>query len=80
MMSEDRPVATLSSRILVRILKFYHRWLSPLLGPGCRFAPSCSEYAVTAIEMYGPLQGSGLALKRLGRCHPFRDGGYDPVP
>ncbi len=67
-------------RALVWILSFYHRWLSPLLGPACRFAPSCSEYSRKAIEDYGVLKGSYLALKRLARCHPFQDGGYDPVP
>jgi putative membrane protein insertion efficiency factor len=68
------------SRILLALLAAYRRVLSPLLGPRCRFSPSCSEYAVTAIRTHGALRGSWLAIKRIGRCHPFNRGGYDPVP
>jgi uncharacterized protein len=58
-----------------------YRWLvSPLLPPACRFYPSCSAYAVEALRTHGPFRGSWLALRRLGRCHPFHPGGLDPVP
>ena len=66
--------------ILVGVLRFYKRFVSPLLPPACRFYPSCSEYAIGAIQTRGVLRGSWLAAKRLGRCHPFSKGGYDPVP
>ncbi|MBB3802441.1 hypothetical protein FHR53_002983 [Xanthomonas arboricola] len=68
------------SRLLIALLRFYKLFISPLLGPRCRFAPSCSEYAMTAIGRFGPLRGCWLAARRLGRCHPFHPGGFDPVP
>ncbi|ANV90199.1 membrane protein insertion efficiency factor YidD [Picosynechococcus sp. PCC 8807] len=61
-------------------IKGYRRWISPLFPPSCRFQPTCSQYALEAVERFGVLRGSWLALKRLGRCHPFHPGGYDPVP
>lgn len=61
-------------------IRGYQLVLSPLLGPSCRFYPSCSCYAHTAIERYGVLRGVWLGLRRLLRCHPFAEGGYDPVP
>ncbi|MCL7713886.1 membrane protein insertion efficiency factor YidD [Stenotrophomonas mori] len=67
-------------RLLIALLRFYKRFISPLLGPRCRFVPSCSEYAMDAIRLHGPLRGSWLTLRRLGRCHPFHPGGIDPVP
>lgn len=67
-------------QLLVAVLRGYQRWVSPLLGPRCRFAPSCSAYAVTALAQHGLLRGSWLALRRIGRCHPFHPGGHDPVP
>src|SRR4030095_5557355 len=58
----------------------YRRWISPVLPPRCRFYPSCSEYALTAIAVHGPWRGVGLAIRRLLRCHPFHPGGIDSVP
>jgi hypothetical protein len=72
------------TRILLAVLAFYRRWLSPAvhtLSPGgCRFQPTCSEYAQVAIAIHGPFRGVGLALWRLLRCHPFARGGLDQVP
>ena len=62
------------------MIRAYQLFVSPLLLPSCRFLPSCSEYAEEAIERYGVLRGSGLALRRLARCHPWGGSGYDPVP
>ncbi|MGH9487543.1 MAG: membrane protein insertion efficiency factor YidD [Terriglobales bacterium] len=64
----------------VFLLRGYQRVISPWLPPSCRFYPSCSEYALQAVERYGLLRGSGLAVWRLLRCHPFHPGGFDPVP
>lgn len=66
--------------ILRTLIRLYQLFLSPVLPPACRYAPSCSEYALTAIGRYGAMRGSWLGLKRLCRCHPFHAGGYDPVP
>lgn len=65
--------------VLIGMIRLY-RLFSPLLGPRCRFYPSCSQYALLAIQYHGPLKGSWLAAKRLVRCHPLNPGGYDPVP
>jgi len=63
------------------LIRFYQVAISPIKGPpSCRFYPTCSAYAYEAIKKYGPLKGGWLALKRIGRCHPFNPGGYDPVP
>ena len=66
--------------LLVGLLTVYRRFISPLLGPRCRFYPSCSAYALEAVQLHGALRGSWLALRRLSRCHPFHAGGIDPVP
>jgi putative membrane protein insertion efficiency factor len=68
------------SQLLMWIIRGYQLLLSPMLGPRCRFYPSCSCYAHTAIERHGALKGAWLGLCRLLRCHPFNKGGYDPVP
>jgi hypothetical protein len=65
---------------LVTLIKLYQYLLSPLVGSHCRFYPTCSEYAKAAIENHGVLRGSGLAARRLLRCHPWHPGGADPVP
>ncbi len=70
------PVA----RVLVALVRGYQVGISPWLGVACRFAPTCSEYARLAITEQGALRGTGLALRRLARCHPFHPGGYDPPP
>lgn len=67
-------------RILLVLIAGYKRFVSPLLPRSCRFYPSCSTYAAEAIERHGPLRGLLLAARRIGRCHPFHPGGYDPVP
>lgn len=62
------------------LIRLYQRWVSPALGERCRFAPSCSHYAAGALREHGTLRGSWLALRRIGRCHPWNPGGHDPVP
>ena len=66
--------------LLTGLLTGYQRFVSPLLGPRCRFYPSCSAYALEAVRVHGALRGSWLAVRRLSRCHPFHAGGLDPVP
>ncbi len=70
----------LPTTLLLALLRAYKRWLSPLLGPRCRFFPSCSEYAMQAIARHGATRGSWLAARRVARCHPLHPGGHDPVP
>ncbi|MBN2516282.1 MAG: membrane protein insertion efficiency factor YidD [Deltaproteobacteria bacterium] len=66
-------------KLFIFFIKFYQTVISPLFPTSCRFYPTCSEYAVTAITRYGPFKGSFLGLKRILRCHPLNPGGYDPV-
>lgn len=65
---------------LSAVIRVYQIVVAPLLGPRCRFHPSCSHYALEALAEHGALRGCGLALRRLGRCHPLHEGGFDPVP
>jgi putative membrane protein insertion efficiency factor len=69
-----------TARPLVALIRGYQKLVSPLVGRNCRFAPTCSSYAVEALDRFGIVRGSVLAVKRIGRCHPFHEGGYDPVP
>jgi putative membrane protein insertion efficiency factor len=66
-------------KAVIATLRLYKRFLSPLLPSACRFYPTCSEYMLEAVARYGVLRGVGLGLRRLGRCHPFHAGGFDPV-
>ena len=71
---------TVPARLLMLPISGYRRFVSPLLGARCRFAPSCSEYALGALAEHGAARGLWLAAARIARCHPFNPGGYDPVP
>jgi hypothetical protein len=66
-------------RIVIALLRGYKRFLSPLLPSACRFYPTCSDYMVDAVRKYGVARGCWMGLRRLARCHPFHEGGYDPV-
>jgi hypothetical protein len=66
--------------IALAMIRFYKRFLSPLLPSSCRFEPTCSVYTYQAIEKYGVIKGSWMGVRRISRCHPFHPGGYDPVP
>ena len=68
------------ARLLVLLVEGYRHLISPVLGPGCRFGPSCSEYAIDALRSHGAWRGAWLALRRIARCHPWGGSGYDPVP
>ncbi len=68
------------NRILITIIGFYKKYISPLKPASCRFYPTCSDYAIEAIQKHGCFKGIFLSIKRLLRCHPYHPGGYDPVP
>ena len=72
-------LSRLSSRMLVSLIQFYQRAISPHLPASCRYTPSCSVYGILAIKKYGPIKGAWLALKRIGRCNPWGGHGHDPV-
>jgi uncharacterized protein len=77
---EARRRPSAAAWLLIVLLNGYRRFVSPLLGPRCRFYPSCSAYALEAVQVHGALRGSWLTVRRLSRCHPFHAGGLDPVP
>lgn len=66
-------------KLLILLIRFYQVAISPLLGPSCRYIPTCSTYAIQAIRKYGALKGGRMAIARILRCHPLHKGGYDPV-
>ncbi|MCL5116812.1 MAG: membrane protein insertion efficiency factor YidD [Firmicutes bacterium] len=66
--------------VVLGLIRLYQRYVSPMTPPSCRYVPTCSQYAVESVSKYGALKGSWLAIKRISRCHPFHEGGYDPVP
>ena len=81
--SDELPRETragIGTRLAVVLLHGWHRYLSPAVGPACRFEPSCSCYTATAVERYGVMRGLWLGVRRLARCHPYHPGGFDPVP
>ncbi len=67
-------------QLVLAVIRCYRYAVSPFLGQRCRFYPTCSEYALTSVERFGVLRGTWMAVKRVGRCHPFHAGGFDPVP
>lgn len=75
-----KTILSILSLPFIGLIKLYQWILSPLLGPKCRFTPTCSQYAVQALKKYGPFKGMWLAVKRILRCHPWGGHGYDPVP
>lgn len=66
--------------LIIGIFRFYQKLISPLTPPSCRFYPTCSHYGVEAVQKHGAIKGSYLAISRILRCHPFHEGGFDPVP
>jgi len=80
MFAAMKLIGTIVQKLLLALIKAYRYFLSPLFASHCRFCPSCSEYALEAIELHGAIKGGWLTIKRLLRCHPFAKGGWDPVP
>ncbi|ELQ6135342.1 membrane protein insertion efficiency factor YidD [Cronobacter dublinensis] len=74
------PSLSPGSRLLIALIRVYQRFISPLLGPHCRFHPTCSQYGIEALRRFGVLKGSWLTVKRVLKCHPLNPGGDDPVP
>ncbi|MEE0796589.1 MAG: membrane protein insertion efficiency factor YidD [Anaerovoracaceae bacterium] len=72
-------ISSFFKKILILIIRFYQICISPLFPPTCRFTPTCSVYFIQALEKYGPVKGSYLGIKRILKCHPFHEGGYDPL-
>lgn len=70
----------MTGKLFILLISFYKKFISPVLPPSCRFYPSCSDYAASSIEAHGAMRGCYLALRRLLKCHPYHEGGFDPVP
>jgi len=68
----------LPSLVLIAMVRAYQRLISPLIGPRCRFTPSCSHYFIAAVHKYGPIKGAWKGVRRILKCHPYNEGGYDP--
>lgn len=75
-----RLLVWLLKKLLIGLFRFYQLFISPLKPPSCRFYPTCSSYAIEAVQTHGPFKGFWLAIKRLGKCHPWHEGGVDMVP
>ena len=75
-----RVMSSVPKRIAMTLVGFYRKYISPMFPPSCRYVPTCSEYAMIALQRYGFVKGSWMAIKRICRCHPWHPGGYDPVP
>ena len=67
-------------KILILLIRFYQKFISPMFPAKCRFYPTCSQYTLEAIKEYGAMKGTYLGIKRILKCHPFHEGGYDPIP
>ncbi|MGB9358004.1 MAG: membrane protein insertion efficiency factor YidD [Acidimicrobiia bacterium] len=80
MSTPNEPKPSPAARILMGAVRAYQKVLSPAMGGNCRYYPSCSEYGYDAIRLHGAGRGAWMAVKRIGRCQPFHEGGYDPVP
>ncbi|MBN1495792.1 MAG: membrane protein insertion efficiency factor YidD [Spirochaetes bacterium] len=76
----NKKIGTICSSLIILIIHCYRHLVSPILPRSCRFYPSCSAYAIDALKMHGPVKGVYLAARRIVRCHPFNEGGFDPVP
>lgn len=75
-----QTISNCFSWLAIALIRFYQWTIRPLIGPRCRFIPHCSDYAIESYQKHGPVAGSWLTAKRLGRCHPWCQGGWDPVP
>ncbi len=75
-----RALTRLPRQAVTGLIKIYQKLVSPAMGPNCRFQPTCSAYALEAVQTHGVFRGGWLAAKRIGKCHPLHPGGYDPVP
>ncbi|MDE6234879.1 MAG: membrane protein insertion efficiency factor YidD [Muribaculaceae bacterium] len=76
----SRNISRFFGKILILPIRFYQGAISPMFPPACRYTPTCSQYAIEAIRIHGPIRGSWMAMRRIMRCHPWGGSGYDPVP